>query len=1018
MFEIKKIDKKSIKKQDVIDVTPEVTPSPSPTPVVLGYNSANCNNVADWNSLNGNVTSVGTNGGPSAYGTYDQNGNVFEWNDVDGTLSTGLRGVLGGAWSYTTSDFNTNISLNDPGPISEINSVGFRIASDSNPDNLSNFVFVGDAGNDQDSNGRGSVDHNFYIGKYEVTNDEYVEFLNSVYDCCGLFNVNMQADSRSGIIRTGSIGSFTYEVRPNMGNKPVVYVCWLDCARYCNWLHNGKDPTAGSTETGAYTISGLSAVIPNNNAKYRLPTQDEWYKAAYYKGSGLNSGYWTYATQSDNPPECVCATSTGDGVICEIIPKLTPTPTPTKTPTPTPEPTSDSCTKVCFRMACPQKCIVIPPTPKPELGIRDVHFTGALFNDHVLCGWYERPQYANDHLANCFLDADDYVSIGEYPDNSVAFYNAAHTTFDSIAIYPGSRLTIYSGKNFTGSIVLDVIGPALIWNKYYKDIMPSGSTTVLHDMTTDWDSGLNETFPPSKRFAMDPAKGHDMWLWANGSCKITSVDVESETELLIPSPSSLSIDEENINLSFASTISPVNFKAMEVTPTPNCCSEVVLKTIDVGHKTLGIAINQTSNKAYVSCDDNKLLFLDLSSETVLQEINIGLGKDIVTYGGGGLKSRKVVFDPVKNRIYVVNPGDDTVSVIDESTGNILTNISTGALPVGIALSQDADTLYVTNGDDCTVSVINTIDYSTIRTISLPQENSQPYLYRLAVVPSEVGNAGQGIPADNGYLIVGGRFARFFIVNLSDDLFIKVDSNADTYDIILTGLAGSLNPPRTIPSQFYVSCFTDSAGLNEGGLSGNKVAINTSNLGYTGVQGMAVSTDCSKLYCASTSHIGVLDPASNTSLGVITVEYGAAHDVEINRNLNKLYITNDTTNNISVVGCLSVDPTLTPTPTPTLTPSPTPTILPKYLCYSNEFCVGYTPETPAPTSTPTPTPTPTQTAFYCGGCEYYFDISDNWVTVTNDCNPGCQCVESTWHAGLCHGQESCTCTVECQPIPPG
>ena len=33
-----------------------------------------------------------------------------------------------------------------------------------------------------------------------------------------------------------------------------------------------------------------------------LPTEDEWYKAAYYQGGGAGAGYWDYATQSDDPP--------------------------------------------------------------------------------------------------------------------------------------------------------------------------------------------------------------------------------------------------------------------------------------------------------------------------------------------------------------------------------------------------------------------------------------------------------------------------------------------------------------------------------------------------------------------------------------------------------------------------------------------------------------------------------------------------------------------------------------------
>ena len=102
-----------------------------------------------------------------------------------------------------------------------------------------------------------------------------------------------------------------------LGNKPVIYVSWFDCVRYCNWLHNGKGN--GSTESGAYTIpdgrTSGNAVPSNNDAKYHLPTENEWYKAAYYKGNGTNAGYWTYATQSNTDPTCVAADSNGNGPV-------------------------------------------------------------------------------------------------------------------------------------------------------------------------------------------------------------------------------------------------------------------------------------------------------------------------------------------------------------------------------------------------------------------------------------------------------------------------------------------------------------------------------------------------------------------------------------------------------------------------------------------------------------------------------------------------------------------------------
>ena len=100
-----------------------------------------------------------------------------------------------------------------------------------------------------------------------------------------------------------------------MGDKPVNYVSWFDAARVANWLQNGEG--SGSTETGAYTLVGgqTSGTAPaaNPGASYFLPTEDQWYKAAYYKGGGTNAGYWDYATQSDTAPTAVTAGTTGIG---------------------------------------------------------------------------------------------------------------------------------------------------------------------------------------------------------------------------------------------------------------------------------------------------------------------------------------------------------------------------------------------------------------------------------------------------------------------------------------------------------------------------------------------------------------------------------------------------------------------------------------------------------------------------------------------------------------------------------
>jgi MYXO-CTERM domain-containing protein len=80
-------------------------------------------------------------------------------------------------------------------------------------------------------------------------------------------------------------------------------VSWFDAARFANWVNNGATLGA-STETGAYTLNGATSGIftVNPGATWFLPSEDQWYKAAYYKGGGTNAGYWVYPTQSDTRP--------------------------------------------------------------------------------------------------------------------------------------------------------------------------------------------------------------------------------------------------------------------------------------------------------------------------------------------------------------------------------------------------------------------------------------------------------------------------------------------------------------------------------------------------------------------------------------------------------------------------------------------------------------------------------------------------------------------------------------------
>jgi formylglycine-generating enzyme required for sulfatase activity len=157
----------------------------------------------------------------------------------------------------------------------------------------------------------GAVGYAYSIGTYEVTNTQYAEFLNAkaASDPLELYAAQM---GFGGITRSGISGAFTYSVIAGRANMPVNFVSFYDALRFANWMHNGQG--SGSTETGAYTLLGDTptpsngtTVARNAGASIFLPSEDEWYKAAY--SSALTTSYFDYAAGSNT--QTVCATPTG-----------------------------------------------------------------------------------------------------------------------------------------------------------------------------------------------------------------------------------------------------------------------------------------------------------------------------------------------------------------------------------------------------------------------------------------------------------------------------------------------------------------------------------------------------------------------------------------------------------------------------------------------------------------------------------------------------------------------------------
>jgi formylglycine-generating enzyme required for sulfatase activity len=210
-------------------------------------------------------------------------------------------------------------------------------AGDAGEPVIIDWVTVGAPGNAPDTEvmaadrttGYGSVPYTYDIGKFLITNAQYATFLNAVAkdsDPYLLYHPCLEGSQcyqvGSGILRTGSLGSYSYAPEPGRERRPVNYVNLFDTLRFANWMNNGQGD--GDTETGAYTLLGGTPVPTNaatmrrnHGAKIALTSEDEWYKAAYYDGT--KHVYYDYPGGTDDPMTCALPGPTPNTANCGLV---------------------------------------------------------------------------------------------------------------------------------------------------------------------------------------------------------------------------------------------------------------------------------------------------------------------------------------------------------------------------------------------------------------------------------------------------------------------------------------------------------------------------------------------------------------------------------------------------------------------------------------------------------------------------------------------------------------------------
>ena len=175
---------------------------------------------------------------------------------------------------------------------------------------------------------------------------------------------------------------------------------------------------------------------------------------------------------------------------------------------------------------------------------------------------------------------------------------------------------------------------------------------------------------------------------------IAEVDlIKSEVVRVLPGGS----DPEQFDITRDGTRIYVSNEDVGQATIVDVASGEILYTVDVGTEPEGVALSPDDRLAYVTGEsDHDVTVIDALTGEVLSRIQVGL------------RPRDVVFSSDGRRACVSSEIDGTVSLVDVSASTVIATIEMpeGSRSMGLVLSPDDQTLYVTNGRARTVCEVD------------------------------------------------------------------------------------------------------------------------------------------------------------------------------------------------------------------------------------------------------------------------------------------------------------------------
>jgi formylglycine-generating enzyme len=187
------------------------------------------------------------------------------------------------------------------------------------------FVTVGNAGNSNDR-ALDTVDDT----PGDPTDDSYSSPYGGV---AYTFRMAVTELSQTMIDKATASGMSHVTAGAFIGNKPAGCMGWYEAAAFVNWLNESTGHHAAynlswslgpgwsmtlwdASDRASTGVDSGTNPFRHKDARYFLPSEDEWYKAAFHQNNGVTSDYWDYATSSNVVPTSVTSgTAPGTAVI-------------------------------------------------------------------------------------------------------------------------------------------------------------------------------------------------------------------------------------------------------------------------------------------------------------------------------------------------------------------------------------------------------------------------------------------------------------------------------------------------------------------------------------------------------------------------------------------------------------------------------------------------------------------------------------------------------------------------------